>query len=185
MSVSEKISTAQHCPSWQKSTTVLGHPAQVLGALLGLLTMQFAILPSLFPSIVIDGIPIWIVFLCVTRNPRSVYWWTFVTVSILETHTSAPRGLYFLAYSAMVTVILIFKDHISWKFIFPWSVVIFLSYIWIILSESVSISALNESTLNIQEVIMNSSMRILTGLAIGISFANYLILRKRETLEYQ
>ncbi|MFK7873417.1 MAG: hypothetical protein AB8C84_09695 [Oligoflexales bacterium] len=180
------LSTTSPCPRWQKPATLPFQGSwQTFCVLLSLLLMQFSIFPSFFPHIPLETVPAWIIFLGVTHTPSSAITWTLLTASFLETHSSSPRGLYFLTLTTLVCVVIALRDHISWKYTFPWSIVILCGYLWFLSAESFTLSALTPSYENLITALTAWTTRLITGLIFGLILARYTISRGGEALEYR
>ncbi|MEZ4741722.1 MAG: hypothetical protein R3B45_04625 [Bdellovibrionota bacterium] len=97
---------------------------------------QLTIMPSIFPDyIAIDLLTPWITFAFVTLNAPSSIIHAMLAALLIETHSSVPMGMYICVYWVLGSVIISFKENISWHMRSSWISLLIFSQTWVFLAE--------------------------------------------------
>lgn len=139
--------------------------------LLLVITLQVTILPSILSVYCIDLLSPWLAIIFVVyKAPRSMLL-ALIGSLTYENHSSVPAGLYFSAYWVLGILIILVKNHLSWRNILPWVTTAALSEFWIILFESfVSVLKNGHSIFTAHDLLM-IIIRLIIATALGFAFA--------------
>ena len=98
-------------------------------------SFQLAILPSIAFLPDFDLLTLWLIFIFVKVNLSKGIFFAFIGALALESHGTYPSGFYVCSYWLMVILVNLIKNHISWRNLLPWHVVLIVSQAWLILFE--------------------------------------------------
>lgn len=102
-----------------------------------LIALQESILPTLIgPKVTIDLLTPWLAVTFIRQHAWQATMMVILAGFFIESHLSAPAGLYICAYWIMANVIIQARPSLSWRHRIPWLVTFSLSMVWIIFFES-------------------------------------------------
>lgn len=94
--------------------------------------LQLYLLPLAFHSwMVVDLLTPWLIVGFVTQPLISSILLTTIAALTLETHMTAPLGIYFCIYWVVLVAISFTKDNLTWRYTFPWIMTFLLSGLWV------------------------------------------------------
>ncbi len=100
--------------------------------------LHHAVLPTLtrLPPVtrstfLIDLMTPWLTITFVAAPLSRAALFALVGAMILETHSTAPSGLYITAYWVVAVVIRLTRSTLSWRHAFPWLVTLALAELWV------------------------------------------------------
>jgi hypothetical protein len=102
---------------------------------------HYTILPAIVGSfLLVDLMTPWLVVTFVaSRLPRATLL-GLVGALVVETHSTAPAGLYLCAYWVIATVLWAFKSALSWRHVLPWVAAFACCEAWVVAFESLVVS---------------------------------------------
>ncbi len=104
--------------------------------LLLLLTLQYSILPRFFgQSLAIDVITPWIILQQILQKKGLGFYLTILTALALETHSTAPFGMYLTIYGMFYLLVQHLRDTLGWKYLFSWIMTFLIAGLGVILFE--------------------------------------------------
>ena len=106
-----------------------------------LAVVQLSILPALLAGYVVcNVITVWVVLNAVfLRLPKALLL-ALCSALLLETHSSAPVGLYLCAYGTLVGTLHLVRGLITWNMGSTWLAVIAAAELWLLLLENVAVA---------------------------------------------
>ena len=135
--------------------------------------LHFTILPSLIGKIVlVDLLTPWLLTYFVAAPFKKSLVIGALTALIMETHTSAPAGMYLSLYWVALVALFLFRVSLSWRHTFPWFVTFTAGELWIVFSEffvhSVTLSAVSVTLTDLIECVA----RIAFAVGAGMMFSS-------------
>ncbi len=137
--------------------------------------LHFTILPTLVGKIVlVDLLTPWLLTYFVVAPLKKSLVIGVLTALIMETHTSAPAGMYLSLYWVALVTLWLFRVSLSWRHAFPWVVTFTAGELWIVFSEffvhSVTLSAVSVTLSDMVEYLA----RIAFAVGAGMIFSSRL-----------
>ena len=110
--------------------------------------MHFTIFPTIIGKIVlVDLLTPWLLTYFISAPFKKSLVIGVLTALIMETHTSAPAGMYLSLYWVALVTLWLIRVSLSWRHTFPWLVTFAAGELWIVFSEffvhSVTLSAVS------------------------------------------
>ena len=132
--------------------------------------LQFTIAPTFLGHyLVVDIMTPWLVVAFIRQGGPSAFVLALIGACIIETHTSAPAGVYICIYWIMHSVVMSVRATLSWWRFVPWLVTFILCETWAILFENfVAILQDDRRTYGVV-YLLEQLLRLL--LAVGIGMA--------------
>lgn len=97
-----------------------------------ILAIQCSILPSLTGDrFYIDLLTPWMIFIFVNASPWKILVLSAFAAFGLETHLSVPAGLYFCAYLVFAMIVIVIRNHLSWRRLVSWLTMFSLFSLWV------------------------------------------------------
>lgn len=110
-------------------------------ALVPLVVLQLGILPALLAGYVICNIiTVWVVLNAVLLRLPQALTLALLSALLLETHSTAPRGLYLCAYGTLVGALHLVKGLVTWNMCSAWLVVVATAELWLTVLEHVAVA---------------------------------------------
>ena len=125
-----------------------------------------------------DLITPYIVYQIITKNQSYTFFIILFLSLLLETHTSFPRGFYFVSYGCLWLALYSIKDNISWQMIFPWFVIFIASQLWMSFFEGLVAFLLSNNVVNFT---LTHFFSIVIKVFFSLVIMSYLILNKQRT----
>lgn len=115
-----------------------------------LMILQDFVIPQIFAGeFFLDLITPWILIVFVLRSPLRMFTLGLFTAFLMETHSALPRGLFLCLYWVLGVTLYYVRHHISWASFLPWSVLFFISQIFIVVFEGISYWTQNYSSFSL------------------------------------
>lgn len=110
-------------------------------ALVPLAVLQLSLLPALLAGYVIcNVITVWVVLNAVLLRLPQALTLALLSALLLETHSTAPRGLYLCAYGTLVGALHLIKGLVTWNMRSAWLVVVVAAELWLSVLEHVAVA---------------------------------------------
>ena len=110
-------------------------------ALVPLAVLQLGILPALLAGYVICNVmTVWVVLNAVLLRLPQALTLALLSALLLETHSTAPRGLYLCAYGTLVGALHLIKGLVTWNMSSAWLAVVAVAELWLMLLEYVAVA---------------------------------------------
>lgn len=127
------------------------------------------VLSSLTGSLfVVDLMTPWIVALLVMESLWRGAFLGAIAAIILETHSSAPAGLYLCAYWVIAVAIWLTRSTLSWRHTFPWIVTLTTAVLWIAAFESLVLAISAGGALLSWAYVGQQILRVVVAVALGM-----------------
>jgi len=136
--------------------------------------LHFTILPTLVGKIVlVDLLTPWLLTYFISAPFKKSLVIGILTGLIMETHTSAPAGMYLSLYWVALVTLWLIRISLSWRHAFPWLVTFAVGELWIVFSEffvhSVTLSAVSVTLSDL----VGYLARIAFAVGAGMVFSSY------------
>lgn len=115
------------------------HSGTLIGDLYFLMVMLFiqtTLIPKIIPNITTELITIWLCLFSVFLSPLRCILFGFLAALGLETHYLVPASFYMFNYWIVGILIVLVRNHISWRNYWPWLTTFLLASLWINTSET-------------------------------------------------
>ena len=110
-------------------------------ALIPLVVLQLGILPALLAGYVVCNVlTIWVVLNAVLLRLPHALTLALLLALLLETHSTAPRGLYLCAYGTLVGALHLVRGLVTWNRCSAWLAVIAAAELWLLVWENVAVA---------------------------------------------
>ncbi len=138
--------------------------------LVPLVVLQLGILPALLAGYVVCNlITIWVVLNAVLLRLPHALTLALLLALMLETHTTAPRGLYLCAYGTLVGALHLVRGLVTWNMCSAWLVVITAAELWLLVLENIAVA------MPLADLFLHSGKYLLR--LGGTCFAGYVLLK--------
>jgi hypothetical protein len=131
--------------------------------------MHFTILPTIIGKIVlVDLLTPWLLTYFISAPFKKSLVIGVLTALIMETHTSAPAGMYLSLYWVALVTLWLIRVSLSWRHTFPWLVTFAAGELWIVFSEffvhSVTLSAVSFTLTDLVEYLARIAFAVGAGM---------------------
>jgi hypothetical protein len=131
--------------------------------------LHFTILPTFLGKIVlVDLLTPWLLTYFISAPFKKSLAIGIVTALIVETHTSAPAGMYLSLYWVALVTLWLIRVSLSWRHTFPWVMTFAAGEIWIVFSEffvhSVTLSAVSVTLTDLVEYLARIAFAVGAGM---------------------
>jgi len=131
--------------------------------------LHFTILPTILGKIVlVDLLTPWLLTYFISAPFKKSLVIGILTALIMETHTSAPAGMYLSLYWVALVTLWLIKISLSWRHAFPWVVTFAVGELWIVFSEvfvhSVTLSAVKVTVSDLIGYLARIAFAVLAGM---------------------
>lgn len=131
--------------------------------------LHFTILPTIIGKIVlVDLLTPWLLTYFISAPFKKSLVIGVLTALIMETHTSAPAGMYLSLYWVALVTLWLIRVSLSWRHTFPWVVTFAAGELWIVFSEffvhSVTLSAVSLTVTDLVEYLTRIAFAVGAGM---------------------
>ncbi len=131
--------------------------------------LHFTVLPTIIGKIVlVDLLTPWLLTYFIAAPFKKSLVIGVLTALIMETHTSAPAGMYLSLYWVALVTLWLVRVSLSWRHAFPWIVTFAAGELWIVFAEffvhSVTLSAVSVTLTDLVEYIARIAFAVGAGM---------------------
>jgi hypothetical protein len=131
--------------------------------------LHFTILPTLLGKLlVVDLLTPWLLTYFVVAPFKKSLTIGVLAALIMETHSSAPAGLYLSLYWVALVTLWLVRVSLSWRHAFPWFVTFCAGEAWIIFSEyfvhSVNLSSVRITLTDLTACLLRLGLAVVAGM---------------------
>lgn len=92
--------------------------------------VQTSVVSKIAPQVTTDLLTTWFLILLVFLSPIKCITIGILTALALETYYTVPQNLYLSAYFILGTLVVLVRNHISWRNLSPWITMFVVGSLW-------------------------------------------------------